>query len=150
MYKLSFNCYHFIRRAFPPGVMIEAGHPRLLLELAKGWVKYRTYITYIKRHIVTPQFPYIIFCILFQTATSDSVWSIIDHLAIWRLWREIEHQHPRLTLKRLDHFCKERHCLFSNVVHDKCNISIWKWSNTMNIYQHCGYWWPGALAPGHQ
>ena len=37
-----------------------------------------------------------------------------------------------LTLKRLGHFFQNV-ILFSNVVHHKCNIFIWNWSNTMNV-----------------
>ena len=37
-----------------------------------------------------------------------------------------------LTLKQLGHFFQSV-ILFSNVVHYKCNIFIWNWSNTMNV-----------------
>ena len=38
--------------------------------------------------------------------------------------------------------------LLSHIVPYNCNIFVWNWSNIFS--QHCGYWWPGALAPGHQ
>ena len=37
-----------------------------------------------------------------------------------------------LTLKRLGHFFLNV-ILFGNVVHHKCDIFIWNWSNTMNV-----------------
>ena len=37
-----------------------------------------------------------------------------------------------LTLKRLGNFFQNV-ILFSNVVHHKCNIFIWNWSNAMNV-----------------
>ena len=33
--------------------------------------------------------------------------------------------------------------------HKECNIFVRHWSNII-FDQHCGYWWPGAEAPGHQ
>ena len=56
-----------------------------------------------------------------------------------------------LTPKRLGHFFKNL-ILFRNVVHHKWiiiflyEIGLIQWM----FSQHCGYWWPGALAPGHQ
>ena len=48
----------------------------------------------------------------------------------------LNHQHVcharPLTLKRLGHFFSKL-ILFSNLVHHKCNIFIWNWSNTMNV-----------------
>ena len=38
-----------------------------------------------------------------------------------------------LTLKRLGHFFQNV-ILFSNLAHQKCNIFVWKWFNTMNVW----------------
>ena len=40
---------------------------------------------------------------------------------------------------------------FSRIVSYYSNISVWNWFNTINIHSALhGYWWPGAVAPGHQ
>ena len=38
----------------------------------------------------------------------------------------------------------------SSVAHCKFNILVWNVLIQSVSNQHCGYWWPGALAPGHQ
>ena len=38
-----------------------------------------------------------------------------------------------LTLKRLGHFFQNV-ILFSNLAHQKCNIFVWNWFNTMNVW----------------
>ena len=45
----------------------------------------------------------------------------------------IRFQSYLLTLKRLGHFFQNV-ILFSNVVHHKCNIFIWNWTDTMNVW----------------
>ena len=55
-----------------------------------------------------------------------------------------------LTLKRLGHFFQNV-ILFSNVVHYKWNFFLYETGPIQWVFnQHCGCWWPGALAPGHQ
>ena len=43
-------------------------------------------------------------------------------------------------LKTTGSFSFEIYFSFCNIVHHKCN----------SFGQHCGYWWPGDLAPDHQ
>ena len=33
---------------------------------------------------------------------------------------------------------------------DKFDLSVWIWRSIINDKSHCGYWGPGALAPGHE
>ena len=61
------------------------------------------------------------------------------------IWRRL------LNLKGLGYFFFQKVILFSSVVHHRCNICLYQTGSTTWLFnQHCGYWWPGALAPGHQ
>ena len=65
---------------------------------------------------------------------------------------KVEAQSPQitpLTLKLLGIFVQIE-ILISDGIYHRCNISVWNWYKTINFIQHCGYWWPGALAPGQQ
>ena len=54
-----------------------------------------------------------------------------------------------LIPKRLGYFLKNV-VLFRNVV-PYCVIFLYETDPIQWMFsQHCGYWWPGALAPGHQ
>ena len=53
---------------------------------------------------------------------------------------------PQWVNKQLAHFFSKYYFIFKY-----CSLQIWYFCMTLvNISQHCGYWWPGALAPGHQ
>ena len=57
----------------------------------------------------------------------------------------------RLTLKWLGRFFFQNVISFSDAVHLMCNFFLYKTGAIQWMFsQHCGYWWPGALAPGHQ